>query len=167
MEGLLIAIIAVLALITLWALVRALRASQDLGVHRATYKWTDTDVEAARRHSVNQSHAVVTGKVQEYLAPLLPEFVGRFNPRDARFLGTPVDFVVFDGLDEGQQVNNVVFVEVKTGKSRLSAREKLVREAVQAGRVSYLEMRLPGRVEEIGPIPANGTRPADDHRVLP
>lgn len=166
MEGLLIAVVVVLAVITLWALVRAFKTSQDLKVHRATYRWTDTDVEAARRHSVNQSHAVVTGKVQEHLAPLLPEFASQFNPRDARFLGSPVDFVVFDGLD-GQQVTEVVFVEVKTGKSRLSAREKLVKEAVEAKRVRYLEMRLPGRVEEIGQIPSNGSLPADDRSVLP
>lgn len=105
--------------------------------------------------------------MQEYLAPLLPEFVSRFNPRDARFLGTPIDFVVFDGLDEGQQVNNVVFVEVKTGKSRLSAREKLVREAVLAGRVSYLEMRLPGRIEQVTADPSGGLPAAGDHPALP
>lgn len=167
MEGLLILIVVVLALITLWAFVMVFKTRQDLRVHQATYKWTDTDVEVARRHSINQSHAVVTGKVQEHLAPLLPEFASQFNPRDARFLGSPVDFVVFDGLDDGQQVTEVVLVEVKTGKSRLSAREKLVREAVEARRVRYLEMRLPGRVEEIGQIPSNRSLPADDRSVLP
>jgi len=34
------------------------------------------------------------------------------NPKDARFLGTPLDFIVFDGLDEGE-VRRIVFVEVR------------------------------------------------------
>lgn len=148
MEGLLIAVIVALAVVALWAAVVAVRAHEELRVHQAEYKWTDFDVEAARRQSVNQSHAVISGKVQECLAPLLPEFASRFNPRDARFLGTPIDFVVFDGLDE-DYVRNVVFVEVKTGKSRLSPREKLVQEAVLAGRVTYLELRLAGAVPSI------------------
>ena len=54
-------------------------------------------------------------EVQEHLAPLFPAFLSQFNPKDARFLGTPLDFIVFDGLDEGE-VRRVVFVEVKTGR---------------------------------------------------
>ena len=34
--------------------------------------------------------------------PLFPAFRNQFNPKDARFLGTPLDFIVFDGLDEGE-----------------------------------------------------------------
>jgi predicted Holliday junction resolvase-like endonuclease len=35
---------------------------------------------------------------------------------DIRFLGSPVDLVVFDGLAEGQ-VRRLIFVEVKSGRS--------------------------------------------------
>jgi predicted Holliday junction resolvase-like endonuclease len=68
----------------------------------------------------------------------LPDF--RFNPKDAQFLGRPVDFVVFDGLDEGQ-LRRIVFVEVKTGQSRLTARERLVRDAIRDGRIEWTEIR--------------------------
>jgi len=44
----------------------------------------------------------------------LPEF--NYNPTDARFLGSPVDFVVFNGLS-GDSPEEVVFLEVKTGKA--------------------------------------------------
>ena len=53
-----------------------------------------------------------------------------------------MDFVVFDGLDEGE-VQRVVFVEVKTGKAGLVHRERLCRNAIEAGKVEYQLLRLP------------------------
>lgn len=91
-----------------------------------------------RRDAVLRSQATISGLVHEQLLPFLPEFP--FNPKDARFLGTPVDLVVFDGLDAGQ-VRGVVFIEVKTGGATLSARERQVRDAIRAGNVSWLEIR--------------------------
>lgn len=97
-------------------------------------------MRTARKNAVQQSRAVTRGQMYEQLVPYLPEF--HFNPKDAHFLGKPVDFVVFDGLDEGI-VRNIVFVEVKTGGSKLTTRERLVRDAVNAGRVEWTEIRSP------------------------
>jgi predicted Holliday junction resolvase-like endonuclease len=87
---------------------------------------------------VKQSQAVVSGKVYEQLLPYLPEFP--FNPRDVRFLGSPVDLVVFDGLDRGA-LERIVFVEVKTGQAGLSGRERQLRDVVRAGKVEWIEIR--------------------------
>ncbi len=54
---------------------------------------------AIRENAVQRSLAVTAGKVHEQLVPYLPEF--GFNPKDARFLGSPVDLIVFDGLAAG------------------------------------------------------------------
>src|SRR5213596_4198732 len=94
---------------------------------------------AIREDAVQRSLAVTAGKVHEQLIPYLPEF--QFNPKDARFLGTPVDLVVFDGLDEGQ-LRRVVFIEVKTGGATLNVRERQVRDAVQARQVDWIELRV-------------------------
>jgi predicted Holliday junction resolvase-like endonuclease len=94
---------------------------------------------AIRENAVQRSLAVTAGKVHEQLVPYLPEF--GFNPKDARFLGSPVDLVVFDGLADGA-VRRVVFLEVKTGGAVLSARERQVRDAVEAGAVEWGELRL-------------------------
>jgi predicted Holliday junction resolvase-like endonuclease len=93
---------------------------------------------AARRDAVRRSAAVTAGKVFEQLVPWLPDFA--FDPRDARFLGSPVDFVVFDGLSTGE-VRRVVFVEVKTASASLSTRERRVRDAILNGRVEWVEHR--------------------------
>lgn len=93
-----------------------------------------------RGDALSRSHSAVAGKATEHLAPLLPGF--DFDPRDARFLGSPIDFVVFDGLSEGE-VREVVFVEIKTGPmAALTSRERRVRQAVDGRRVRFLEVRI-------------------------
>ena len=101
-------------------------------------QWKASHSKEIRQDAIQKSQAVVTGKVTEHFVPYLPEF--KFNPRDARFLGTPIDFVVFDGLDEGK-VKRVVFIEVKTGTSQLTARERQVRNVVEAHSVEWLTIR--------------------------
>src|SRR3989442_11792730 len=66
-----------------------------------------------REDAIKKSEAVIRGKVTEHLMPYLPEF--KYNPKDVRFIGTPVDLLVFDGLSEGE-VKQIVFIEVKTGR---------------------------------------------------
>ena len=102
--------------------------------------WRARYTRLIRRDAVSRSFAVTTGKVLEQLVPYLPEFP--FNPRDARFLGAPVDLVVFDGLSEGD-LHRIVFVEIKTGNAGLSGRERRVRHAIEAGRVEWTELRVP------------------------
>src|SRR5438552_19209629 len=92
-----------------------------------------------RDDAVQRSLAVTAGKVHEQLIPYLPEF--GFNPKDARFLGSPVDLVVFDGLDDGE-LQRVVFLEIKTGGSALTGRERQVRDVVRARQVEWEELRI-------------------------
>ncbi len=94
---------------------------------------------AIREDAVQRSLAVTAGKVHEQLVPYLPEF--GFNPKDARFLGSPVDLIVFDGLAAGD-VRRIVFLEVKTGGASLTARERQVRDVVEAREVAWAELRL-------------------------
>lgn len=52
-----------------------------------------------RRDSVDRSRATLSGQFLEKLAPRFPGFP--YDPTDLRFLGTPVDYVVFAGLGAG------------------------------------------------------------------
>ena len=130
--SILIAAVAVLAL---------LRTAIAYARYRAVYRWDDDDLEAARRDAARRSRGVRGGKAAEQLAPFAPDFAERFDPADARFLGAPVDFVVFDGLAAGE-LREVVLIEVKTGTGRLNANELAVRAAVSEGRVAYELLRL-------------------------
>jgi len=64
-----------------------------------------------RSDAIGRSQSVIVGKVTEHIIPYFPDF--RFNPKDARFMGSPVDLIVFDGLDE-ESLREIYFVEVKT-----------------------------------------------------
>jgi len=101
--------------------------------------WKVGYTRRVREDAVQRSLAVTSGKVHEQLIPYLPAFP--YNPKDARFLGSPVDLVVFDGLAEGR-VRRIVFVEVKTGGAGLTGRERMVREAVREGEVEWVELRV-------------------------
>ena len=98
-------------------------------------------IKKEREYAVRRSRAVLGGLVGEQLAPFLPDFP--CNPGDARFIGKPVDFIAFPGCAEGKPVKDVLLIEVKSGESRLSEREREIKAAVKAGRVHYVEYRLP------------------------
>jgi predicted Holliday junction resolvase-like endonuclease len=101
--------------------------------------WKLRYTESIRTDAVSRSLAVIAGKVHEQLVPYLPGFP--YNPSDVRFLGSPVDLVVFDGLSAGC-VERIVFLEVKTGGAGLTQRERSVRDAIQDGAVDWAELRV-------------------------
>ena len=94
---------------------------------------------AIRSDAIKRSRSVIGGQVAEQVAPFLPGFP--CHPGDARFIGKPVDFIAFPGLTEDNTVHEVLLIEIKTGKSALSGREKEVKRAIVEGRVRYVEYR--------------------------
>lgn len=95
---------------------------------------------SAREDAVKRSRAVLTGQIGEQLAPYLPGFP--CDPADARFIGKPIDFVAFPSAAAGRPAE-VLFIEVKSGESRLSGSERALKEAIMAGRVRWIEYRAP------------------------
>ena len=104
------------------------------------------EVVIARRTSVDRSRAVLKGKMAEQVAPLLPGFT--YWPADARFLGDPVDYVIFDGYSACKDYETddldieLVLLDIKQGRSTLSRSQRQVAEAVAAGRVRFEVMRV-------------------------
>ena len=132
-----------------------LRAEQrELAVREAKSlltEWKQQHERTIRQDAVQRSQSVTTGKIVEHLVPYLPNFT--YNPKDARFIGSPVDFVVFDGLndDDDDQLRNIVFVEIKTGQSSLTRRERMVRDAIKAGRVRWVEWHASREIQQTAP----------------
>ena len=80
------------------------------------------------------------GHFSENLAPFLPDFP--YKPNECTFVGKPIDFLVFKGSDD-KEINEVVFVEVKSGKAKLTQHEKNLKETIQKKRVKWEEYRIP------------------------
>ncbi len=111
-------------------------------------QWKNAHSKQIRREAISGSQAAVAGRVFERVAPYLPGF--GYNPKDVRFVGDPVDFVVFDGLSEGH-LRNVVFVEVKTGFGELNGNERRVKAAITERRVEWSLFRVAdGQPEVLG-----------------
>ena len=100
-------------------------------------------VPEIRESAIKQSRAVLSGQFSEQIAPYLPDFP--YNPTEARFIGKPIDFVVFKGMDE-KSINEVVFVEVKSGQSQLSKVEKTLKSAIDNKKISWHEYKVPEEV---------------------
>jgi predicted Holliday junction resolvase-like endonuclease len=109
--------------------------------YRLTHRYGELELEAARRDAAKRSRGVLAGKGAEQVAPLVPAFSDRFESSEARFLGAPIDYIVFDGLGSGE-LREIVLVEVKTGRSQLNANEREVERAIAEGRVSFEILRL-------------------------
>ena len=116
------------------ALETELRSFADADAGLRFEQWKQAHEQSIRFDAVQRSVAVTKGKVTEHIVPYLPGF--DLDPKDVRFLGTPIDLIAFDGLNASEEVE-IVFIEVKTGQSALSAREKAVKRAVEAKRVSW------------------------------
>ena len=101
-------------------------------------QWMETEeqrLDEVRKQAIEQSRAVLGGKFTEQMAPYLPEF--KYDPTEARFIGSPIDLVVFPGLATGEPTE-VVLIEVKTGRfSRLTGRERKIEELVKTGKVRW------------------------------
>jgi len=92
-----------------------------------------------RQDAINRSKSVIIGKVTEHLVPFKKDFP--YNPKEARFIGSPIDLIVFHGLEEEGEVE-VHIIEIKTGKSALSKRQKLIKNAIDNGRVYWRQLTI-------------------------
>jgi len=111
-------------------------------------EWKSTihaeDMMRVREDALSRQRATVKGLISEQLAPLLPEFTDLCNPADARFLGNPIDYVVFKDMncDQGDEKPiEILLIDVKTGRAGLSHVQRRVKEAADSRRVSFHVLR--------------------------
>ena len=103
-------------------------------------KYWEAQIEKERKDAIAKSRAVLGGLFSEQLAPYLPDFP--YSPSEVRFIGKPIDFLVFKGADS-KKIDEVVFVEVKSGKAKINNHEKNLKETIEKKRVRWEEYRIP------------------------
>ncbi|MCK4405351.1 MAG: Holliday junction resolvase [Hadesarchaea archaeon] len=109
-------------------------------------RWKADFEEKIKQEILERSRAALKGRIGEQLAPLLPMF--KHEPADARFLGSPVDYVVFDGYKEGNP-RSVIFIDVKTGKTAtLSKMERKLKLVIDQGKVRWETIHMGALDEE-------------------
>jgi len=85
--------------------------------------------------SQKKSSEVRLGQISEHFAPFLKDFP--YDTKNIRFLGSPIDLILFD-IDN----NRIIFIEVKTGKSSQTKKQRQIRDIIKAGNVEYEVMRI-------------------------
>lgn len=96
-------------------------------------------IDNERKDAVNRSRSVLKGQFSEQLSPFEEDFPAK--PSECKFLGAPVDFIAFTGLDE-KYVEEIVFIEIKTGNAKLNATEKSIKDAIKNKRIRFEEYRM-------------------------
>lgn len=87
------------------------------------------------------AEAVNIGKVVEKIAPSLPGFP--VVSADCRSLLEPIDYVVFRGLSARGRIDSLIFVDVKSGRGRLSNVQSQVKKLVECGKVKLIIAERP------------------------
>lgn len=80
-----------------------------------------------------RSAYVKFGKTFEQFAPFTKNFTQE-EKNGFTFLGMPIDGIIFGD-------DTIKFVEIKTGDSQLSAKQKKIRKMIENGQVEFMEVR--------------------------
>jgi predicted Holliday junction resolvase-like endonuclease len=108
--------------------------------------WKKGELERAVKDSVNKSRSILRGKTTEQLVPLTEEFLKEFIPSDAKFLGSPIDYVIFSGagsITDGEDKEiEIVFMDIKTGKAKLTKVQRAIKKAVEERRIRWKTLEL-------------------------
>ena len=103
-------------------------------------EWKRKEERKIREDAIKKSTSTILGKVGEHLSPLLIFDQHKINPKDLRFIGTPIDFIAFRGLEEKNYDDlEIIFIEVKTGnRARLTERERAIQKAVMNKSIRWI-----------------------------
>ena len=107
--------------------------------------WAEHE-SALRKDAADRSRYVLKGKIAEHMVPLLSD-VFKYDPSDARFIGAPIDYLIFDGYTAVKDNNSadpitVILADIKTGNAKLNRTERKIKEAVEAGRIRWETITL-------------------------
>ena len=144
-----VVIILVVAILCVFLIYQWIKLKFD----RRYWQWREAEerkwgqaMEIARREAIAQSRTVLGGKFAEQLAPYLPDF--QYDPTEARFIGTPIDLIVFPGLATGDP-REIVIMEIKTGQSgQLTPQQRKIRQLIEDGMVRWELIHRPAQPEE-------------------
>lgn len=109
--------------------------NQQLAEIQATKERLKKIREIGATKSEAGAHFINIGFILERLAPTLGSF--RFNHNDCRSLFDPIDYVIFNGLSTKGKIDQIYFVDIKTGNAKLNSRQKQIKAIINSKKVSF------------------------------
>lgn len=102
-------------------------------------EWLEKEETRIRQDAISRSARTLSGKTLEKLIPFLDRF--KHDPHDIRWLGDPIDLVIFDGQSTGNP-EQITFCEVKSGESKLTKDQNRIRELIEKRKIKWEEFRV-------------------------
>lgn len=93
----------------------------------------DKEISYSKLLSQKKSSEVRLGQISENLAPFLKDF--KYDPKKTHFMGMPIDYIIFEE-------DQIIFLEIKSGKAQLSTKQRHIRDLIKEGKVIWDEMRI-------------------------
>lgn len=116
--------VIVFLLILIWVMYKV---GLQKGRFEKEIEW-QKNLNRIKRDIAERQRVGIKGKVTESFAPFLEGFP--FKASECKFIGDPIDYLVFEGLDE-RNVKGIHLVEIKSGKSKLSNHQKQIKEIIK------------------------------------
>jgi predicted Holliday junction resolvase-like endonuclease len=103
--------------------------------------------EIKKQKSRAASAHTTKGQILEKWCPFLehPDIDPDWEAKNWSFMGQPIDYIVFDWR-ENKEINmadgKIVMLDVKSGKSQLTTKQRRIRDLIQGGKVEWKTIRL-------------------------
>jgi len=125
--------ILIISLILISILLLAELIKKNKLLKEANKNFFEKKADYSKLLSQKKSSETILGQVTEKLVPFLDVF--KYDPQKASFLGNPIDYVVFE--DE-----EIIFIEVKSGGSRLSEKQRKIKNLVENRKIRWEEIKI-------------------------
>ncbi|KAA1296178.1 MAG: endonuclease [SAR202 cluster bacterium] len=87
----------------------------------------------SREGSLRRSESTRYGQITEQFMPFISDYP--YDSKQFRFLGSPIDGVQFEE-------DKIVMIEFKSAGSKLSTRQRKIRNLIKEGKVDFQEIRV-------------------------
>jgi predicted Holliday junction resolvase-like endonuclease len=101
-----------------------LKEREKVGVEKARYN---------KLFNQKKSSEVRVGRIGENIAPFLDGWP--YDSNNFRFLGNPIDGIQFND-------DEIIFIEIKTGRAQLSSKQRNIKKLLSDGKVSFATFRI-------------------------
>ena len=116
-------------------------------IEEITTQSEEKSVEIKKQKGRAASAHTTKGQILEKWCPFLehPEIDPDWEAKNWSFMGNPIDYIIFDWRND-KTINladgKVVMLDVKSGKSQLTTKQRRIRDLIQAGKVEWRTIRL-------------------------
>ncbi|MCD6226397.1 MAG: hypothetical protein J7J93_01200 [Candidatus Aenigmarchaeota archaeon] len=132
-EWIIIIVLFVLCLILFWK-------NAQLSKENSIIKNNLKSEKESHKKGLNSQNPIIKGKAYEKVATLLSGF--KYKPSNCRFLGNPIDYIIFNNLEDEKKDVEIILMDVKTGRAGLNKNQKRIEKACKEKRIKFEIFRI-------------------------